>query len=104
MTMYAVDNKYIHICDYDSDYHIISVPVGIKEINRPEKYCCDILIDTETGIKYLEKDLFKSKEQAQAVLKKKIKLFLELNNWEELLPYIEEIVKDNRDVGGTHGA
>ncbi len=91
--MYAIENKYIFT---DDDYHAIVIPAGVKEINKLEKYCGDILIDTETDIMYFETDLFKSKIQALGALKRRRKEFLEQNNWEEAIPYIEEIINANR--------
>lgn len=98
--MYAIENKYIFT---DDEYHEVVIPAGVKEVNKLEKYCGDILIDTETSVLYFETDLFKSKIQALGALKRRRKEFLEHNNWNELLPYIEEIINANRKCNKNTG-
>lgn len=92
MTYYVIEYKPLYNCE--DDYYSFSIPVGIKELKNWSSYLDKYIKDNDTGCVY--EQIYRCKREANKELRKKQKEFLEISNWEEAIPYIEEIINANR--------
>lgn len=92
MTYYVIEYKPLYNCE--DDYYSFSIPVGIKELKNWSSYEDKYIRDNDTGCVYSQ--VCRCKREANKELRKRQKEFLEISNWEEAIPYIEEIINANR--------